>query len=448
MLKFNKLFKTTKLLTNIFLIWLLFQFIIQTFVTYKLNLHWTTWNILRMRKEIVLVWLTTIICFIIHQNKLRKHLWTKLPIKNFSIIFISTIFVTLLISLIFNDTSIGTYIMSIRYSMTGFFIFILFFVINTINPEPNTDIINKYWSIIKKLLRLSLLRRAILRIVPRLLEFVWYNQYSFEWTVDSPPPAVYYTQYNTWFVRNQFIFERPISLWFFLIALRPMFFMLFIKNRWRKNILWRWLLYGIIILSTFSRAAWIAFFIQTIILILIQYPKKLLKATLYGVLPLLLIFWTITYIGKDQIISREFSNTWHTRLILEALNKIKNRPLLGEWAGSAWPASYQLWDGKDYNPENQYLQIWIEYWLIWFLWRMLLYLYLHKIWINWYQQAIDNKTIKKNKYYWYLVFALSLWLLWLSIEWLVLHSFVDRMIVYPFMTLFGIVYAWYIRHKG
>jgi hypothetical protein len=43
--------------------------------------------------------------------------------------------------------------------------------------------------------------------------------------------------------------------------------------------------------------------------------------------------------------------------------------------------------------------------------------------------------------------AFSLGLLGLSIEWLVLHSFVDRMVVYPFMALFGLAYAVYYKSK-
>jgi len=36
----------------------------------------------------------------------------------------------------------------------------------------------------------------------------------------------------------------------------------------------------------------------------------------------------------------------------------------------------------------------------------------------------------------------------LSIEGIVLHSFVDRMIVYPFVTLFAIYYAIYYKEKN
>jgi hypothetical protein len=45
------------------------------------------------------------------------------------------------------------------------------------------------------------------------------------------PPAAYYSQYNQGYVRNQFLFERPISRGFFLVAFWPLFFALAIKKR-------------------------------------------------------------------------------------------------------------------------------------------------------------------------------------------------------------------------
>jgi hypothetical protein len=42
-----------------------------------------------------------------------------------------------------------------------------------------------------------------------------------------------------------------------------------------------------------------------------------------------------------------------------------------------------------------------------------------------------------------LLFACSLWIAGLSICGFVLHSFIDRMIVYPFMALFGVIYGLY-----
>jgi O-antigen ligase len=162
---------------------------------------------------------------------------------------------------------------------------------------------------------------------------------------------------------------------------------------------------------------------------------------------MLIIFWGITYLGRDQIISRDFSNTGHLRLILDAVQKIGERPIWWLGAGSAWPSSFYLGPGKSYNPENQYLQIWIEYWVIWFIWWMYLYLFLHRIGYKAYRDEKNETTsmVKQTKDYGLILFAFSLGIFGLSIEGFVLQGFVDRMIVYPFMALFGITYALYLQ---
>jgi O-antigen ligase len=103
--------------------------------------------------------------------------------------------------------------------------------------------------------------------------------------------------------------------------------------------------------------------------------------------------------------------------------------------------------GEAYNPENQYLQIWLEYGIFWFAWRMYLYLWLHVIGRKAYKLEQDehHKLMKKTRQYGMIIFALSLWLFGLTIEWIFLHSFVDRMIVYPFMAIFGLAYALYLK---
>jgi O-antigen ligase len=167
-------------------------------------------------------------------------------------------------------------------------------------------------------------------------------------------------------------------------------------------------------------------------------------------LPLIGFFWIVTFFWQKQIISREFSNTGHFRLIVQALNTIWERPLWWQGAGTAWPASHQVEGIKAYNPENQYLQIRLEYGLLWFLGRLYLYGYLHYIAYKSYEEEknTDSKITKNRKLYGTIVFAFWVWILWLSIEGLVLHSFVDRMIVYPFMALFAIAYGLYIKEKN
>ena len=441
----NKLIKILTLVAKIFFIWLLLQFFLQTFVTYRLGLDSTIWKVIWMRKEIILIGLLGFLGRCFWKNKNFKAFFETFPLKNFVRVFVATLVVSFLVSIFINHTWVGTWLMSVRYSMIGFLIFIVFFSVSILFfGAREINLVKRYSRLMKTLLVGSLIWRGILWLMPNLLKFAWYDQYNYEGDVGIAPPAAYYTQYDSGYARNQFLFERPISRWFFLIAFWPLFFVLCFKNK-----IWRWSLYGIAIISTFSRAAWAVWILQTIILIFLQFPKKYRKMALRWFIPLVFVFGLVTYFWQKQIISREFSNTWHFRLVIEAFQKIWERPIRWQGAWTAWPASHQIQWIKAYNPENQYLQIWLEYGILWFLWRLFLYGYLHRIAYRSYEEErnTDNKITKKRKLYGTIVFAFGVGILWLSIEGLVLQSFVDRMIVYPFMALFAISYWLYIKEK-
>ena len=447
----NTIIKILTIVAKIFFIWLLLQFFLQTLVMYKLGLDSTFWKIVWMRKEIIIIGLLGFLTRYFWKHKNFKKFLETFPLKNFVRVFLATIIVSFLVSVFINHSGVGTWIMSIRYSMIGFLIFIVFFVVTLLFfGTREINIVKRYSRIMKTLLVGSLCRRGILWLMPNLLKFAGYNQFNYEGDVGIAPPAAYYTRFDQWFVRNQFVFERPISRWFFLIAFWPLFFILCFKNRPRSERIARWSLYGLAIMSTFSRAARGVWIIQTIILILLQFPRKYWKMALKGFIPLILLFAIVTYFGQRQIITREFSNTGHLKHVLEAFKQIGERPLWGQWAGTAGPASHQVEGIKAYNPENQYLQIWLEYWLLWFAGWIFLYGYLHRIAYKSYEEErkSDDKITKNRKLYGTIVFAFGVGILWLSIEGIVLHSFVDRMIVYPFMALFAIAYGLYIKEKS
>lgn len=446
----NKIIKILTLIAKIFFIWLLLQFFVQTLVTYKLWLDWTFWKIVWMWKEIIIVGLIWFLWWYFRKNKNFMAFFKKFPLKNFVRVFLATILVSFLVSVFINHSGVGTWIMSIKYSMIGFLIFIVFFAITLLFfGAREINLVKRYSKIMKTLLIGSLLWRGIIWLMPNVLKFAGYNQFNYEGDVGISPPAAYYTRYDSWLVRNQFLFERPISRGFFLIAFRPLFFILCFKNKSRGQKLLRGSLYGLAIMSTFSRAAWAVWILQTIILILFQFPKKYWKMALRAFLPLMLLFGVVTFFWQKQIISREFSNTGHFKMVVEALNKIWERPIWWQWAGTAGPASHQVEGITSYNPENQYLQIWIEYGILWFIGRLFLYGSLHRMAYKSYEEEkkTEDKHTKKRRLYSTIVFAFWIWILWLSIEWLVLHSFVDRMIVYPFMALFAIAYGLYIKEK-
>ena len=431
------------ILIKVFFIWLLLQFFLQTFVGFGLWRNWPIWSIIWMWKEIIILILFAWICYRTRTHKLWKTLLEKLDIKWFVILTVAFGILWVLNWLGISQTWLSATIMSLRYSITWFVIFLIFSVVSWELLDQKFAVERRWSKIIWWLLWGSLFWWAVIYFVPRTLEFVWYNQYNYEWDVGIAPPAAYYSQYNQWFVRNQFLFERPISWGFFLVAFWPLFFALAIKRRWWKAFVFGWGLYWLAVLSTFSRAAWIAWIVQTLILLLVEYRKDIKKAFIYWWIPIVLVFGWVAYIWRDQIIHRQYSNTGHIVNIKIALEKIKEHTWFWEWPWTAGPASHHLGDGEEYNPENQFLQIWIEYGIFGFIAWMMLYVWFLRVWLNALRKSFLEKETKQQRYLGYVLFSLSLGIFWLGICWLVLHSFVDRMIVYPFMAMFGLIYGQY-----
>ncbi len=449
----NKAKKNLNWIIKLFFIGLLLQFILQVFVTFQLWQTGSIWSILWAWKEILIgglgVW---VVWYLLKRKRLQSFI-ASFPAKKFLYLFITTLVVVLIVSLLFSHSWLKLVVMSVRYTFSWFFIFLVFFALARLffdNEEKTTKhtqnkILYRYSYIIKGLLILWIIRWGVIWLAPKTMNFIGYDHQSFEWQVWKRPPVTYYTQLNQGFVRNQFVFERPISRWFFLIALRPLFFMYMIKNKWTKNIFMRGWLYGLNVFSTFSRAAWWVWILTTFLLLIFQYRKQFWRLSLYLFLPLMVLFIWAAYIGKDQIIAREYSNTGHKELILEAIEKIKDKPIFGQWAWTAGPVTHQVDTIAEYNPENQFLQIWIEYGIFGFIGRMWMFIWLLALWLPAYKIMLNKKYSKFQRHTARVLFACAFWLLGLAGEGMVLHSFIDRMIVYPFMAIFAIAYASFLH---
>lgn len=110
------------------------------------------------------------------------------------------------------------------------------------------------------------------------------------------------------------------------------------------------------------------------------------------------------------------------------------------------PASH--WDGGlAFNPENQYLQILIEFGIIGFILWMAIYLFLNWVGIRDFLKLWKSKEKQLPQHY-QMIMAMSVGMIGLSICGLVLHSFTDRMIVYPMMAMFGLILAYHNDKLG
>ena len=479
------------LLCKIFVIWLLLQFFLQTFVTFKLGRDGKFWTLFWMWKEfILLIFIIILLRYIftnlkwriksirnkentdkITRSLLLKNIQSKFIIQ-FIAIFIITTLILLLLALWLQHTWIKAFTLSAKYDLFWFFIFgiwvclaLLFFT------EKDKDLLEIYNKLILRSLRLWLIRWFIVRLMPNVLKIFGYNPNIYEWTVWQNPPAAYYTLINKWNVRNQFLFERPTSFGFWLIAFFPVFVLWFLRNKRRKDQIFPVIIFWLLILSTRSRA-WIAVWaLEAIILFFIVYRKSVKKYFIRLIILAVIWLWWLAYLWR-WIMVREHSNTGHLELMKSWRNIAKNNLIIWRWAWYSGPASHQLcytdepvniyeeidsinMDNKrcelirkenvknqistyGFNPENQYLQVLMEYWIIWILFRLLLCVIILRyttkmIWL--YHQK--NKSPYQELLYYSLLWF-WIWFVWLCIEWLVLHSLVDRMVIYPFFLLYWI----------
>ena len=127
----NRIRKNLVVITKIFLWVLLLQFFLQTFVTWRLGRDWTFWSLVWMWKEFLIIALTIfVVRFLakrVDREKIKK-MWDEFPLKWFVIVFCLTTLVAFVISLF--NSSISNFVLSIRYSMFWYFIFVLFYVIS------------------------------------------------------------------------------------------------------------------------------------------------------------------------------------------------------------------------------------------------------------------------------------------------------------------------------
>ena len=215
-------------LIKIFFVWLLVQFFLQTFVTFKLWWDGWIWKIIWLWKEIIILLFILIVgwwVFVAIKNKGFKNFYEQLrknPIFNFWIYFLITLIISFILAVLVQKVWLGTYILTVKYDLLGFLIFLLWVWLVWYTPlSQKYD--NLYQSILKFTVYWGIFWWLILYLVPWALGLFGYSRTSFEGTIWGNPPAVYYTEINRGLIRNQFLFERPISFWFFLIAFWPVF---------------------------------------------------------------------------------------------------------------------------------------------------------------------------------------------------------------------------------
>ncbi len=450
-----------KRLIAIFLWVLLLQFVLQTRVTFVWWRDGPLMSVVWLWKEILvgvlLVWwawrgLRDI-------KLLFHHRW----FLSFVLACILGVLTTLIVHVFVLDLSLSTRALAFKYDFLWFIIFIAGVLVwRLLGNDTTSDIVKRYTvRIMKRALLLALVWYAVIFIKPGTLKLLWYDNFVYEWTVWHAPPAAYYTHLNYGIPRNQFLFERPITRWFFLLALWPLFFMqVLYKQPLRYTRAWR-LIYGANIFVTFSRAARWAWLLQILLLwfLLAKVHGNVKRTLIRIIIPTALVIGVVWFFGGKELVVRDYSTNGHVAMVLKGIAYFSQSPWFGLWWASVWPGSHHLgW--LAFNPENQFLQILVEFGIVWWRWWFVCYIMLNLVWIlrrySWHRTAsrqedhigvhdVQHGTQQHDLQYApthetaQLLLACSVGMIWLSIVGMVLHSFTDRMIVYPYMLLFGII---------
>ena len=421
--------------TKILLTLLVFHFLLTTFIKFQL---WVDLHLNFLNSDLINLWkdfyLLFIYAFIISYaiknkektiNKLKKY-------KYLYLIFVITIIISLWISLI-NFHWIKSLIIWFKYDF--WFLFpVIFYSLVDFSKKDIEDFYNFFLNLIKLTIILSLFLELIRFTSPKILYLLWYWPLG-DWTPWKTPPmyfdtGIYGVQRMSW------IFSWPNHMAFYFIAFWPLI-LLSIFNR-KLHRIW-WILYLFLLIWTLSRSWLLAFLVEIFILtiFLFAYYKNLRKKILTLVsIWLIWIFWFIGYLfiswKYHQVILRWASTKWHFIRAEKTIKKIKEKLVVWHWIWTAWPAAHYI--KSDIIPESWFLQIFYELWLLWwFFWFSFLFYIIYTLFK---QGKISYPYLKKEDI---LKFGLFVWLIWLLVQWLVLHSFEDSMVSLPLFILIWII---------
>lgn len=435
---------------KIFLMGMVRQFLAHTVLTYGLKLP-SFLSFIWIWKEIIIAGIWLLIIWFFRKNKeYRKKILENKIILTMIITIIISIIISLATTIWIHNQNIIEFAISAKFNYIPLIIFVVgIWASYLLTQEQNQSIISTAILTIKWVLIFSLFRYGILHTIPNILDRIGFSQpgLSIERTAGTPPPSLWLTEFYTWYVRNQWPFWWPLSLGFYLAAMRPLFYGLVLHQKKLSDTRGRRLLYIGIIISTYSRAARGIFLISCIFIMLIRYRKYTKYIITLWITAFVAIAIYIAWWGTSELFLRTRSDKGHIEYFFQWLNLVKQNWIRGIWAASVGPASNHIADvEKVFNPENQYMQIWLEYGLLGIAsWLLSYIVILFNPIRKWFylrtqrtQQILSWNTIA------YMGIGISI--IALSIAGMVLHPFVDSSSIYPFMLMSGIIYGYYHQY--
>lgn len=422
--------------TKILLILLIFHFIWTTFIKFQLWvdmwLKFLNSSIINLWKDVYLVFIYVLIAwyFFTHKTHIDKKLF---------LWFIILTIISLIVSFI-HFHSLKTLVIWIKYDL-WFLVPLLAFSLVKITEKDIKKIYDLLIQLIKRVIILSFIFFIIRFTYPNILFLLWYGT-LWDWSVWVHPPMFF----QTWLDGTQRlsgIFSWPNHMAFYLVAFAPVL-LLSILNK-KVHILW-WILLVWLLLWSLSRSWILAFGVEFFLLSLfvLFYYKKYRKIVYYLYVlwtMLMIVLWTYLYISwaYHDVILRWASTTWHIDRFRETITAIITNPIIWHGIWTAWPSAHYI--NNNIIPESWFLQIFYELWLVW--WLLWFAFLLYSIYIIYKSRKINYNNMDKIDI---LKVWLSIWVIWLLVQWLVLHSFEDSMISLPLFIILWLL-VWNMKNN-
>lgn len=385
------------------LIWLLF-IIILVVVNYK-TFFWFLKKYYKLINLFIflLIW-SIIISIINHISVIDMIIWFKYGIY-FMVILISSIFIWYIVQQ-----------KKLSFVMKGFFEFFFYLILISI-------VFGWVWHVLK----LS---------APSWFYSIWY-WYVWDFKVWENPP-IYYRTGKWWDPRFSWLMSWPNNLWY-LMVLFFWFFMFYVNELLKiskeiplfniiKKFFYKFY-YILLLIITFSRWAMIWVWVQLYVFLIRVYKLSVKK--LFFLTSCFVLFIVMLSLWKWS------STSDHIDAYINTINYVIKKPF---WygLGISWPSANYDWY---IMPENMFFQILIDLWVIWLIIWLWIMVYILKI-VN--HICTDKSKLSKLKENEIMILKLlTLWLIWLLIEWMFLHVFEDSIVNYLFFVFYGIM-IWYL----
>jgi hypothetical protein len=416
-MNFFKKYNLFTLLTKILVIILPFYVIIKVFFT---ELVWFGffWFFI---KEFILI----ILFFIVVFEYFKKNLSIKFDLLDYWIIcfILYWIWITIL-----NWWWLKEIIFWWRYDFLWFIVFLIYKHWSKLLLINVSDLIKTF--LFSAFLSLFLWLMVKFILWEEILQLFWFSIYvadfNFKWGI-----PIYQWVEASWIRRFQWILDSPLAMWYFLILFAYLFTYINRKNLDFAYNLWLIVLL-ILIFLTYSRAAMLWFWIWFIFFLIFRFKNLFFryKKKIFVILTIFVIFiWGLSYVFQDKLYNvfvRHGSTSAHFSRMIIWYNRFLEKPM-GSWLASSGPAYRKIINettletDKYYIPESWYIQILVEWWVIYFL------LYLLITFLIWYRLYLY-----KN----YCIFSMFIWVLIMS---LFLHIFeytYITILLYIFLALF------------